>query len=72
MTSVSTVEHLADIDSGLQDAHLIVKHRAPSPPAATATACLAGAGSDSKGWNQFQNIAIISVIPDMVNPGYRG
>jgi hypothetical protein len=25
-----------------------------------------------KGWNQFQNIAIISVIPDMVKVGNRG
>ncbi len=50
---------------GLPDAHLILKHSDPSPPVATATACLAGAGSGSKGWNRFQNIAIISVIPDI-------
>ncbi len=25
-----------------------------------------------KGWNRFQNIAIISVMPDMVKAGYRG
>ena len=29
-------------------------------------------GLKGKGWNRFQNIAIISVIPDMVKAGYRG